>query len=126
MRGNAALCLGWRRSDDLEDSSDDLPVLQLDFGVREAQNAKTLCRQTGVSHCIPFGIVKRAIRLGHQSISQADKVQNVGSERDLPPELQSFQPSISQQFPQQALRLRRVAAQSTGLRDGRGASHGAG
>ena len=126
VRGRAALWLEWRRSDDFENSPDDLPVLELDFSVPEAQDTKSFRRQPGVSQSITFGIVKRTVRLDHQPMSHADKVQNVGPKRDLPPELQTFQPSVSEQLPQQAFGLRRSAAQSASLRNCGGASHGSG
>ena len=85
-------------------------ILELNLGVREAQDAEVPGGQPSVPGRVMFGIVKRTVRLDHQPMSKADKVQNVGSERNLPPELQSVQAPVAQQLPQQAFGFGGVAA----------------
>ena len=59
MRGRTGLWFGWRRPDGLRD---DLPILELNFSVREAQDPEVPGSQPGVPGRVPFGIVKRAVR----------------------------------------------------------------
>ena len=73
----------------------------MDALVGEAQHAKALRAQSGVADLIPNAVfMMRTVRFDDEAVTQAKKVDDVPTERDLATKLQSTEATVPQERPQ--------------------------
>jgi hypothetical protein len=93
-----------RRKGSSDDRVQDSVAVALDDGIREPHDAEVLTGQPVVALGIPLGVVERPVSLDDQAMSQAEEVGDIGTDWNLPLELQAFQLAVAEG----SLRIRRA------------------
>jgi hypothetical protein len=76
--------------------------------VPKSQHDKLLAAKPIIPHRIFFSLIGMlaAIQLNNQTVFEANEIDNIGTNRHLPPELVALQPSIPEQIPKRPLGIR--------------------
>jgi len=90
------------------DRGDDIGRPQLDLEVGKSQNPEPLSAQPSIALDVVLAVlVKGTIGFNDQAMAQAQKIDDIPSDRNLAAEFQSFQTAVAQQAPKGALALHR-------------------